>query len=89
MEKGKERQLSETYYNHSIMSASVNHNGKQLNDGCNNGYVEIILKNEGCSNMNCEILDDNSFKLKFIGNSERENLLKALKMIVKELEENE
>jgi hypothetical protein len=71
-----------------IMGVTLEHNGFGGGDAGHGGFVKLTIENLGSTDMSLNGVDCNEFELMFRGDSERETFLSALKMIVKELEEN-
>jgi hypothetical protein len=72
-----------------IMGVTLEHNGFCGGNASHGGFVKLSIENLSSTYMTINGNDCNEFELIFRGDSERETFLSALKMIVKELEENE
>jgi hypothetical protein len=72
-----------------ILGVTLEHNGYQGGDVGHGGFVKIIFKDLGSTYMELNGEDCKKIELLFGGDSERNTLLEALKMIVKELETHE
>lgn len=87
------RKIYNEFWSANTIGVTVEHNGYHGGDGGHGGYVKIGIEDLASTSMECEeiVEHDNRGKqiwLKFEGSTERQTLLAALKMIVKELEEN-
>ena len=71
-----------------ILSATIQHNGFCGGDAVHGGFVKLTLKDESSTCMFCNGKETDFIEIIFRGDSERKTLLDALKMFVKELEEN-
>jgi len=80
------KQIYEEFWAANVIGVTLQHNGLQGGDAGHGGYVRITIKNLGstCMEVNDEFCDE--FELCFRGDSERQTLISALKMIVQELE---
>ena len=83
------RKIYEEFVSANIIGVTLEHNGFQGGDSGHGGFVRIVIKNLACTamevnNIPCE--EGEQVELKFMGDCERETLIDALKMIVKDLE---
>ena len=83
-----ERQVSEVFREANILEAVIKHNGICGGDSSHGGYVQLWFKNHSSTDMSVNGEWSEKIVLTFRGDSERSTLLKALKLFVKELEEN-
>jgi hypothetical protein len=82
------RKIYQEFTSHNIMGVTLEHNGFGGGNASRGGFVKLKIKNLASTDMTLNGNDCNEFELIFKGDSERETFLSALKMIVKELEEN-
>lgn len=82
------RKVYEEFVSANIIGVTLHHNGFQGGDAGHGGFVRINIKDISSTSMFVNGQESNEFELEFCGDAERETLLSALKMIVKELEEN-
>lgn len=71
-----------------ILKAELEHNGMQGGDAGHGGFVKIKLKDQSSTCMFLNGQEASEIELEVRGDSERETLIEALKMIVAELELN-
>ena len=71
-----------------IIGVTLEHNGFQGGDGGHGGFVKLVIEDLACTSMEVNGVESEKFELLFRGDTERETFLSALKMIVKELEDN-
>jgi hypothetical protein len=83
------RKIYQEFTSHNIIGVTLEHNGFGGGDAGHGGFVKLKIKNLASTDMTLNGIDCDEFELMFRGDSERETFLSALKMIVKELEENE
>ena len=81
-----ERTITETFTSANILKATISHNGFQGGDAGHGGYVILKLENEASTSMQVDGRDADEVTLTFTGDTERDTLLRALKMFVFELE---
>jgi len=70
------------------IGVSLEHNGYKGGDSGHGGFVKIEIENLTCTDMSLNGRETEKFELLFSGDCERDVLISALKMIVKELENN-
>lgn len=71
-----------------LLAVTVQHNGFRGGDSGHGGFVKILFENLASTEMYVNGEPADEFSLEFKGDHERATLLKALKMIVKELEKH-
>jgi len=69
-----------------ILGVTLEHNGFKGGNG--GGFVSITIEDLSSTSMELNGKECDKFELVLRGDTERETLLSALKMIVKELEDN-
>jgi hypothetical protein len=72
-----------------ILGVTLEHNGFKGGDSGHGGFVSITIEDLSSTSMELNGKECDKFELVLRGDTERETLLSALKMIVKELEDNE
>lgn len=72
-----------------VLELELEHNGFQGGDGGHGGFVKIKLKDLGCTSMFLNGQEVDEIEMEFKGDTERETLTQALRMIVEELELNQ
>ena len=82
------KKIFQEFTSANILGVALEHNGLQGGNHSHGGFVKIIIENLANTNMALNGEDCEWFELTFRGDSERNTLLSALKMIVKELENN-
>lgn len=82
------RKIYQEFTSANIIAVTLEHNGFQGGDSGHGGFVEITIENLGSTCMELNDEECEKFKLVLRGDTERETFLDALKMIVKELEDN-
>jgi hypothetical protein len=82
------RKIYQEFTSNNIIGVTLEHNGFGGGNASHGGFVKLKIKDLASTYMTLNGIDCNEFELMFRGDSERETLLSALKMIVKELEEN-
>jgi hypothetical protein len=83
------RKIYQEFTSHNIIGVTLEHNGFGGGNASHGGFVKLSIENLSSTYMTVNGNDCDNFELMFRGDSERETFLSALKMIVKELEENE
>ncbi len=92
------RTVSESFVLCNILEVEVEHNGIKGGDAGHGGYVKIRISDvDGNTAMDAVVTREDDAKgdeakeivMTFRGDHERDTLLAGLKMIVKELEEND
>jgi len=78
------KRVEQDFIGVNIITAAVEHNGYHGGDAGHGGYVKIEIYCDTEMDINGE--PSNELELILYGDSERENLISALKMIVAELE---
>jgi hypothetical protein len=79
------RTICQDFESANILSVELKHNGYCGGDAGHGGYVKIKFSNTGNMSLNGESV--RSFEILFEGDCERDTLIDALKMIIKELNE--
>jgi hypothetical protein len=82
------RKIYQQFNSANIIGVTLEHNGFGGGNASHGGFVKLTIENLSSTYMTLNGNDCNEFELIFKGDSERETFLSALKMIVKELEEN-
>ena len=82
------RNIYQEFTSANIIGVTLEHNGFQGGDAGHGGYVKIIIENLASTCMELNGQECEKIELVFRGDTERETLLSALNMIVKELEAN-
>ena len=72
-----------------ILGVTLEHNGFKGGDAGHGGFVSITIEDLSCTSMEVNGKKCGKLELVLRGDTERETLVSALKMIVKELEDNE
>lgn len=82
------RKVYQEFIDCNILALTLEHNGYCGGDAGHGGYVKILIEDlcSTCMELNGEECD--KFELLFQGDSERDTLVSALKMVVNELENN-
>jgi hypothetical protein len=70
------------------LGVTLEHNGFKGGDAGHGGFVKITIKDLSATAMHLNGEECSEFELNFLGSTERQTLLDALKMIVEELENN-
>jgi hypothetical protein len=83
------RKIYQQFNSANVIGVTLEHNGFQGGNATHGGFVKLNIENLSSTNMSVNGIDCGSFEVTFRGDSERETLLSALKMVVKELEQNE
>ena len=68
-----------------IMTVSLLHNGPEYGNSGRGPVVKIKFKNNACTDMYLNGQEADEFVIEFRGNSERDQLISVLDLIVKEL----
>lgn len=79
------RRVYQRFISANVLSVTVEHNGVHCGDAGHGGYVKIILKDEGCTAMEVNGKESESVEIVLKGGTERDALIKALKVILREL----
>jgi hypothetical protein len=79
-----EKTVSADFASHNILNVTLTHNGQRYDKS---SIVKITFKNLSCTGMALNEAFVDEFTFSFSGDSERETLIAALKMIVNELDE--
>lgn len=82
------REIYKEFASANTIGVRLQHNGFKGGDAGHGGFVRITIKDIASTVMFVNGQESNEFQLEFCGDAERETLLSALKMIVKELEDN-
>lgn len=82
------RKIYQQFNSANVIGVTLEHNGFQGGNATHGGFVKLSIENLSSTYMTLNGNDCNEFELIFKGDSERETFLSALKMVVKELEEN-
>lgn len=82
------KKIYQEFTSANIIGVELEHNGKQGGDAGHGGFVKIHIEDIASTCMKLNGVECDEFELSFHGDTERETLLSALKMIVKELEDN-
>lgn len=83
------RKIYQEFASANILGVKLEHTGFQGGNANTGGYVRIVLTDLACTSMFLNGNECREVELMFKGDTERVTLLSALKMIVKELEDNE
>lgn len=82
------KKIYQEFASANIIGVTLEHNGFQGGDAGYGGFVKLIIEDLASTSMEVNGIECGKFELLFKGDTERETLLSALKMIVKELEDN-
>lgn len=82
------RKIYQEFTSVNSIGVTLEHNGLQGGDAGHGGFVKLIIQDLGDTSMEVNGLECGKFELLFRGDTERETLVSALKMVVKELEDN-
>lgn len=83
------RKIYQEFISGNIIGVELEHNGYGGGDSGHGGYVRIKFKNLSGTDMSLNGERIESFELQFGGDAERDTLIEALKMIIRELERKE
>lgn len=72
-----------------IIRVQLRHSGYKGGDSGHGGFVEIMIEDLASTDMQVNGEESRLLYLRFGGDTERDTLLRALKIITKELEENQ
>ena len=86
--KGSTRKVYQEFISANIIGVTLEHNGYQGGDAGHGGFVRIKIENIASTSMEVNRQESENVELIFRGDTERDTLISALKMIVKELEDN-
>jgi hypothetical protein len=87
-EKGKVK-IYDEYALANVLGVELDHNGYRGGNESHGGFVKIKFKDLACTSMYLNGEEVEEFEFEFRGDHERYTLLKALKMIVEELQKDE
>ena len=79
------RKVYQRFISANQLSVAVEHNGVHPGDAGHGGYVTIKLMDEGCTSMEVNGEESESVEITLRGETERETLIKALTVILREL----
>jgi hypothetical protein len=82
------RKIYEEFVSANIIGVTLEHNGFKGGDAGHGGFVKLTIKDLASTCMELNGKECEKFELAFYGDTERDTFLSALKMVVKELEEN-
>jgi hypothetical protein len=82
------KKIYQEFTSANIIGVTLEHNGKQGGDAGHGGFVRLVIENLVCTCMEVNGEQCEKFELEFRGDTERDTFLSALKMVVKELEDN-
>ncbi len=82
------KKIYQEFTSANIIGVTLEHNGFRGGDAGHGGFVKIVIEDLASTSMEVNGNECESLELVIRGDSERETFLSALKMIVKELEEN-
>lgn len=82
------RTLEATISDCNILKLTVQHNGTKGGDSGHGGFTSITLEDQASTDMEVNGRETSKVNIRFGGDAERRTLIQALKIIVKELEEN-
>ena len=82
------KKIYQEFTSANIIGVTLEHNGFRGGDAGHGGFVKIVIEDLASTSMEVNGNECKNLELVIRGDSERETFLSALKMIVKELEEN-
>jgi hypothetical protein len=82
------RKIYQEFTSANIIGVTLEHNGLQGGDAGHGGFVRLVIEDLSCTSMEVNGEESQKFELVFKGDTERDTFLSALKMVVKELEDN-
>lgn len=82
------KKIYQEFTSANILGVTLEHNGFKGGDAAHGGFVKITIEDLASTSMAVNGEDCEKFELLLRGDAERDTLLSALKMIVKELEDN-
>lgn len=80
------RKIYQEFSSANIIGVTLEHNGYKGGDAGHGGFVKIGIENLGNTCMEVNGKESNKIEICFRGDTERDTLLSALQMIIKELE---
>ena len=83
------RRIYQEFTSANIIGVTLEHNGLQGGDAGHGGFVRFTIEDLASTSMEVNGEESEKFELLFRGDTERDTFLSALKMVVKELEENQ
>jgi hypothetical protein len=82
------KKIYQEFISANIIGVTLEHNGFQGGDAGHGGFVKLVIENLASTCMEVNGEECEKFELVFRGDTERYTFLDALKMVVKELEDN-
>jgi hypothetical protein len=82
------KKIYQEFSSANIIGVTLEHNGFKGGDAGHGGFVKLIIKDLASTSMEVNGKDCQKFELLIKGDTERETFLSALRMVVKELENN-
>jgi hypothetical protein len=82
------KKIYQEFTSANIIGVTLEHNGFQGGDAGHGGFVKLVIKDLASTCMEVNGQECEKFELVFRGDTERHTFLSALKMVVKELEDN-
>ena len=77
--------ISLDFTGHNILNVSMIQNGKDYGDSGKGPFVKIRFQNKGCTQMYLNGNETDQFIIEFKGISERNQIVSALELLLKEL----
>jgi hypothetical protein len=80
------KKIYEEFTSANIIGVTLEHNGVKGGDAGHGGFVRLVIEDLGSTSMEVNGEESKKLELVFRGDTERDTLLSALKMVVKELD---
>jgi hypothetical protein len=82
------KKIYQEFTSANIIGVTLEHNGFQGGDAGHGGFVKLVIEDLASTSMEVNGEECQKFELVLRGDTERDTFLSALKMVVKELENN-